>query len=93
MKNLIKKLSYAICILLVAGFFAACTMGEFKPRIEQKVEKSTVACNEIQLTTLVWHKQIIVKAWYDPIATVDSTLVEKRYKQAQEVVKVLKACH
>lgn len=90
MKNLIKRTHFALYVLLTAGFLSACSMGEFKPQIEQKVSKSCI--NETNIVTYVWYHEEIVWSKYDPIEKADSTLIAERYKQAEEIVKRIKAC-
>jgi len=92
MKKPIKKISFVICVLFSVVFFSACNMGEFRPRIDQEVRQN-VFDTETNVVTYVWYHGEIVWSKYDPIEKADSTLIAERYKQAKEVVKLIKQCN
>ena len=95
MKHLLSGLHlnrHILYCLLTAGFLSACSMGEFKPQIEQKVRNSCIRDNETDIVTYVWYHGEIIWVAYDPIEKADSTLIAERYKQAEEIVKRIKAC-
>lgn len=92
MKNLIKKISFVICVLFTVVFLSACSMGVFRPRIEQEVRQN-IFDTETNVVTYVWYHGDIVWSKYDNIEQADSTLIAERYKQAKEVVKLIKQCN
>ena len=85
-----KNWHFLYCLLIVL-FLSGCQMGELKPQIEQEVIKGYLD-NRTKIATYVWHKREIVWAKYDPIEKADSLLIVTRYKEAEEIVKRIKAC-
>lgn len=88
MKNLIRKISYAICIVLAAGFLSACS--KFKNTyIEQEV-RIDVFSGKIKFTTYVWHNNRIMETWNVPIGKADSAMIHNRYEQARQLIDKIK---
>jgi hypothetical protein len=62
-----------------------------------RVEQETVRCvgfcpSGTCLTTYVWYRDKIVKAWYDDIDIVNDSLIILRQKQADDLLTSLEKC-
>ena len=75
-------------LMLVAVLFTSCqlTTGYY---IEQEVRESEHSY-DVNFVTYVWHRGKIIKAWYDPIDSVNTNIVTKRKIQADSLVSALK---
>ena len=78
-------------LFVLAVSLASCTMGEVKPCIEQEVRIDSYA-HETVIATFVWYNKEIIWSKFDPIEQADSAFIANRYKQAEEIVKRIKAC-
>ncbi len=95
MKNLISNLHrnrHFLYCLLTAGFLSLSGCGYVVGySVKQEVREMKYS-PETNLVTYVWGNGKIIKAWYDDIDKVDSSLVRYRQAQADSLIVALKAC-
>lgn len=81
-----KKIKLFSLVILITILVSSC--GNYYT-VEQEIRESKYTL-KTEFATYVWCNNEIIKVWYDPIDSVNSTLVKIRQAQADSLIAALK---